>query len=90
MLLKIIHFSLDARLKFVTISLVISLTICLIITYMQYGFGLIEDTFAADLNTEYMTSALFMTFYGICNFYVYTLAAVYSPTKKPGFGRYHY
>lgn len=56
---------------------------------MQYGFGLIEDTFAADLNTVYTTSALFMVFYGICNFYVFTLAAVYSPTKKPGFGKYH-
>ncbi|XP_050428241.1 transmembrane protein 181 [Adelges cooleyi] len=75
----------DARLKFVSISMVISLLICFIITYMRYGFGLIEDTFAADLNTEYMSSALFMTFYGICNFYVYTLAAVYSPAKKPGF-----
>jgi len=57
---------------------------------MQYGLGLIEDSFAADLNTEYMTSALFMTFYGICNFYVFTLAAVYSPTKKPGFGKLLY
>lgn len=69
--------------------MVISLTICSIITHMQYGLGLIEDSFAADLNTEYMTSALFMTFYGICNFYVFTLAAVYSPTKKPGFGKYY-
>lgn len=86
---QIIIIFLDARLKFVTISMVISLTICLIITHMQYGFGLIEDSFAADLNTEYTTSALFMTFYGICNFYVFTLAAVYSPTKKPGFGKCH-
>lgn len=69
--------------------MVISLAICSTITHMQYGLGLIEDSFAADLNTEYMTSALFMTFYGICNFYVFTLAAVYSPTKKPGFGRHY-
>ncbi|XP_050534348.1 transmembrane protein 181 [Daktulosphaira vitifoliae] len=75
----------DARLKFVSISMAISLLICFIITYMRYGFGLIEDTFAADLNTEYMSSALFMTFYGIFNFYVYSLAAVYSPTKRPGY-----
>ncbi|VVC40528.1 Hypothetical protein CINCED_3A011997 [Cinara cedri] len=75
----------DARLKFVTISMIISLIICSTITHMQYGLGLIEDSFAADLNTKYMTSALFMAFYGICNFYVFTLAAVYAPTKKPGF-----
>ncbi|KAE9530589.1 hypothetical protein AGLY_011051 [Aphis glycines] len=43
------------------------------------------DSFAADLNTEYMTSALFMTFYGTCNFYVFALVEVYSPTKKPEF-----
>lgn len=70
--------------------MVISLIICSTITHMQYGLGLIEDSFAADLNTEYRSSALFMTFYGICNFYVTILAAVYSPTKKPGFGNNSY
>ncbi|KAL5239950.1 hypothetical protein ACI65C_007360 [Semiaphis heraclei] len=74
------------RLQFVTISIAIPLKICyLTIRHMKHGLGLIEDSFSADLNTEYRTSALFMNFYGVCNFYVFTLAAVYSPKKKPGF-----
>ncbi|XP_053681760.1 transmembrane protein 181 [Sabethes cyaneus] len=73
----------DMRLKFLTLLMLFVLLITLIITMCRFGFGILEDNFVAQLNTTYKSSAQFMGFYGLLNFYLYTMAYVYSPNGKP-------
>ncbi|KAL3279139.1 hypothetical protein HHI36_016653 [Cryptolaemus montrouzieri] len=69
----------DLRLKFLTLLMLIVLTISLVITFLRFGVGFLEDNFVARLSTHYTSSAQFMAFYGLLNFYLYTMAYVYSP-----------
>ncbi|XP_014287731.1 transmembrane protein 181 isoform X2 [Halyomorpha halys] len=75
----------DMRLKFLTLLMIIVITISIIITVMRFGIGVLEDNFVSDLSTTYSSSAQFMSFYGLLNFYMYTMAYVYSPSKKTVF-----
>ncbi|KAH6927938.1 hypothetical protein HPB50_009981 [Hyalomma asiaticum] len=69
----------DVRLKFMTSLMLIVLTLSVVITVMRFGISVLEDNFVADLSTTYGSSAEFMSFYGLLNFYLYTMAYVYSP-----------
>ncbi|KAB0802999.1 hypothetical protein PPYR_05185 [Photinus pyralis] len=69
----------DKRLKFLTILMLFVLIITFIITGLRFGVGILEDNFVALLSTHYSSSAHFMSFYGLLNIYVYTMAYVYSP-----------
>ncbi|XP_055551518.1 transmembrane protein 181 [Wyeomyia smithii] len=73
----------DMRLKFLTLLMLFVLLITLAVTMCRFGFGILEDNFVAQLNTTYKSSAQFMGFYGLLNFYLYTMAYVYSPNGKP-------
>lgn len=73
----------DKRLKFLTIFMSFVMVITLTVTMSRFGFGILEDNFVASLNTTYKSSAHFMCFYGLLNFYIYTCAYVYSPSQKP-------
>lgn len=74
----------DARLKFVTLLLLFTVFITMLLTANRFGFGVLEDNFVSNLATRYKSSAQFMCFYGLLNFYVYTMAYVYSPpTGRP-------
>ncbi|XP_015756072.1 PREDICTED: transmembrane protein 181-like [Acropora digitifera] len=53
-----------------------------IITGLRFGTGVLQDNFVAELETHYENSAEFLTFYGLLNFYLYTMAFVYSPSKN--------
>lgn len=64
---------------------VVSVTIVLAMN--RFGFGVLEDNFVASLNTTYTSSAQFMCFYGLLNFYLYTMAYVYSPSGRPLHGK---
>ncbi|RZF38143.1 hypothetical protein LSTR_LSTR005504 [Laodelphax striatellus] len=75
----------DMRLKFMTLLVMIVLAISITITIMRFGVGVLEDNFVAELSTHYQSSAQFMGFYGLLNFYLYTMAYVYSPSNKTGF-----
>jgi len=55
--------------------------ISMIVTYMRFGLDILEDYFIADLSTKYSSSAEFMSFYGLVNFYVFTMVYVYSPSS---------
>lgn len=44
------------------------------------GMGIVEDNFVGQLATSYQSSAHFMAFYGMINFYVITMSYVYSPS----------
>lgn len=71
----------DMRLKFLTLLMLIVLAVSLTITVLRFGVGILEDNFVAELSTNYKNSAEFMSFYGLLNFYLYTMAYVYSPSK---------
>ncbi|EDS34001.1 conserved hypothetical protein [Culex quinquefasciatus] len=73
----------DMRLKFLTLLMLFVLAISLTVTMCRFGFGILEDNFVARLNTTYKSSAQFMCFYGLLNFYLYTMAYVYSPNGRP-------
>ncbi|XP_055618880.1 transmembrane protein 181 [Toxorhynchites rutilus septentrionalis] len=73
----------DMRLRFLTLLMLCVLAISLAVTMCRFGFGILEDNFVARLNTTYKSSAQFMCFYGLLNFYLYTMAYVYSPNGRP-------
>lgn len=54
---------------------------------MRFGVGILEDNFVAELSTHYSSSAQFMSFYGLLNFYLYTMAYVYSPGNRAIHGK---
>ncbi|XP_063707229.1 transmembrane protein 181 [Culicoides brevitarsis] len=72
----------DLRLKFLTVFMMFVIVISTLVTMGNFGFGLLEDSFISDLNTTYKSSAKFMCFYGLLNFYLYTHAYVYSPDEQ--------
>lgn len=79
----------DMRLRFLTLLMLCVLAISLAVTMCRFGFGILEDNFVARLNTTYKSSAQFMCFYGLLNFYLYTMAYVYSPNGRPLHGKYY-
>lgn len=62
--------------------MIVVIVITCIITVLRFGVGVLEDNFVAKLSTHYNSSAQFMSFYGLLNFYIYTMAYVYSPANK--------
>lgn len=78
---------LDMRLKFLTLLMLVVLSISLAVTVLRFGVGVLEDNFVAQLSTNYNSSAQFMSFYGMFNFYLYAMAYVYSPDTKSVYGK---
>ncbi|KAM4866398.1 transmembrane protein 181 isoform 2-T2 [Thomomys bottae] len=72
----------DLRLKFLTALTFAVIVISIVILYLRFGAQVLEDNFVAELSTHYQNSAEFLSFYGLLNFYLYTLAFVYSPSKN--------
>ncbi|XP_015203957.1 transmembrane protein 181 isoform X1 [Lepisosteus oculatus] len=72
----------DLRLKFLTALTFVILIISIVILYLRFGSKVLQDNFVAELSTHYQNSAEFLSFYGLLNFYLYTLAFVYSPSKN--------
>lgn len=80
-------FSLDMRLKFLTLLMIFVVSVTIALAMNRFGFGVLEDNFVASLTTTYKSSAQFMCFYGLLNFYLYTMAYVYSPSGRPVHGK---
>ncbi|XP_035378550.1 transmembrane protein 181 isoform X1 [Electrophorus electricus] len=72
----------DLRLKFLTALTFLVLIISMIILYLRFGSKALQDNFVAELSIHYQNSAEFVSFYGLLNFYLYTLAFIYSPSKN--------
>ncbi|XP_023808880.1 transmembrane protein 181 isoform X2 [Oryzias latipes] len=72
----------DLRLKFLTALTFVVLMISVVILYLRFGAKALQENFVAELSTHYQNSAEFLSFYGLLNFYLYTLAFVYSPSKN--------
>ena len=69
----------DLRLKFMTLLMLIVLSISITITVLRFGRAALQDNFVAELSTHYENSTEFVAFYGLLNIYMYTMAYVYSP-----------
>lgn len=67
--------------------MLIVLIISCVITVQRFGVGVLEDNFVAQLSTHYKNSSEFMSFYGLLNCYLYTMAYVYSPANKEAHGK---
>lgn len=76
----------DLRLKFMTALMVIVIGITIAIVVMRFGGGVLQDNFVAELSTNYQNSAEFVAFYGLLNFYLFTMAFVYSPASNAFYG----
>ncbi|XP_067946874.1 transmembrane protein 181-like isoform X2 [Watersipora subatra] len=72
----------DLRLKFTAVFMMIVFSISLAILVLRFGTGILDENFVSDISTHYGSSAEFLTFYGLLNFYIYTMAFVYSPSKN--------
>uniref|UniRef100_A0A8C1NPQ5 Transmembrane protein 181 n=1 Tax=Cyprinus carpio TaxID=7962 RepID=A0A8C1NPQ5_CYPCA len=72
----------DLRLKFLTALTLLVLLISVLILYLRFGSKPLQDNFVAELSTHYQNSAEVLSFYGLLNFYLYTLAFVYSPSRS--------
>ncbi|GIY94540.1 transmembrane protein 181 [Caerostris extrusa] len=51
------------------------------ITVLRFGISVLQDNFVAELSTNYGSSAEFMSFYSLLNFYLVTMAYVYAPPR---------
>jgi hypothetical protein len=72
----------DMRLKFLSLLMIFVMTVTISTTLSRFGgIGIVEDNFVGQLATNYKSSAHFMCFYGMINFYVITIAYVYSPVN---------
>ena len=77
----------DMRLKFMTVLMLIILGGSIMITALRFGVNpLWSDHFVPELSTHYHSSAMFAAFYALLNFYMLTMAYVYSPSKNAVFG----
>lgn len=72
----------DVRVKFLTGLMVSVVVISLTATGLRFGTAIVQDNFVAEITTQYQNSAEFLCFYGLFNFYLYTMAFVYSPSKS--------
>ncbi len=68
--------------------MLIVLSISIAIMVLRFGMSVLKDNFVAELSTHYQNSAEFLSFYGLLNFYMYTMAFVYSPAKNAVFGKF--
>ena len=69
-----------------TALMLIVLAVTVTIYVLRFGGSVLQDNFVAELSTHYQNSAEFLSFYGLLNFYLYTMAFVYSPSKNAVFG----
>nr|KAF6508642.1 transmembrane protein 181 [Rousettus aegyptiacus] len=71
----------DLRFEFLTVLTFVVLVISIVILYLRFGAQVLQDNFVAELSTHYQNSE-FLSLYGLLNFYLYTLAFVYSPSTN--------
>ena len=54
----------------------------IVITTLRFGSGIIDENFVPELASRYKNSVEFLSYYALINFYLYTMAYVYSPAKN--------
>jgi len=74
----------DVRLKFLTILMLVVVLISLVAMFLRFGSAVLEDNFVMDVTTRYHNSAEFLAFYSLFNFYLFTMAYMYTPLSTKG------
>ncbi|XP_023221991.1 transmembrane protein 181-like isoform X2 [Centruroides sculpturatus] len=69
----------DLRLKFQTFTMIIVILNSVTNMVLNIKTSILKDNFMADFTHNYSSSAQFLSFYGLLNFYLYNMAYVYSP-----------
>lgn len=72
----------DIRLKFLTTLMLIVVIVSIVFMTLRYGRTALHNNFIAELQTTYKNTAEFLTYYGLLNFYLYTMAFVYAPARN--------
>ncbi|XP_022106833.1 transmembrane protein 181-like isoform X2 [Acanthaster planci] len=72
----------NLRLRFMTVLMLFVVAVCVAVVIMRFGIGILQNNFISELSTYYKNSAEFLAFYSLLNFYLYTMAFVYSPSKN--------
>ncbi|XP_076818334.1 transmembrane protein 181-like isoform X2 [Clavelina lepadiformis] len=72
----------NLRLKFLTAITVCVLAVSIAFVFLRFGTSVLQDNFVADISTKYQNSSEFVCFYSLLNFYIYTMAFVYSPSNN--------
>jgi len=72
----------DVRLKFMTVLMLFVVSASIVITTIRFGSGIIEENFVPELASRFKNSVEFLSYYALINFYLYTMAYVYSPAKN--------
>ncbi|XP_033120992.1 transmembrane protein 181-like isoform X2 [Anneissia japonica] len=72
----------NLRLRFMTILMLFVVAISCSIVLLRFGVRVLQDNYISQLSTYYKNSSEFLTFYGLLNFYLYTMAYVYSPSAN--------
>ena len=69
-----------------TVSMVTVFSITTIVVVLRFGGDILQENFVAELSTNYQNSAEFVSIYGLINFYMFTMAFVYSPSPSAFYG----
>jgi Wnt-binding factor required for Wnt secretion len=69
-----------------TLLVLFVLGVSISVSALRFGVGILQDNYISQLSTNFRNSAEFMAFYGLLNFYIYTMAYVYSPTNTAVLG----
>ncbi|XP_072035992.1 transmembrane protein 181-like isoform X2 [Amphiura filiformis] len=72
----------NLRLKFMTILMLFVVAVSISVTALRFGLSILDENFVTELSSYYENSVEFLAFYGLLNFYLYTMAFVYSPSKN--------
>jgi len=57
-------------------------SISIFITTLRFSSEIFEENFVPELTSHYKNSVEFLSIYSLINFYLYTMAFVYSPAKN--------
>ena len=71
-----------------TLLVLFVLGVSISVSALRFGVGILQDNYISQLSTNFRNSAEFMAFYGLLNFYIYTMAYVYSPTNTAVLGNF--
>ncbi|XP_071800981.1 transmembrane protein 181-like isoform X1 [Asterias amurensis] len=72
----------NLRLRFMTVLMLFVVAVSVAVIVMRFGIGILNGNFVSELSTYYKNSAEFLAFYSLLNYYLYTMAFVYSPSKN--------
>lgn len=68
--------------QFTTVLMISVVTISIFIITLRFGSGILEENFVPELASRYKNAVEFLSFYSLINFYLCTMAYVYSPAKN--------